>query len=129
MSAMSKSRRYFIIGIAMILMVFVVVGAWGWVTWPERVASEFARALAEGRSSDAERLYSGDNVGFDFARRHPDLWYDPPVAYDRSWLDMIAGQQGFNVWPFSYKDFKVVRGKVVFCCSRAGGGFDPFRFP
>ncbi len=120
----NQKSRLSEISVKAILAIFVV-GVWCWVKWPQWTAVAFAKALSERRTSDAKKLLHGTQNEFEFASQNPQFWARIPIPGERSWQDVILGRQQFNATFHSMNNFEVVRGKVVWCCSRASVPVDP----
>ncbi len=116
-----SSRLFLCLVVSIIALLTLAV--WNWVTWPQRTANAFAKALSEGRIADAKKLWDASHYGypadgFADSSKEPKWWRSDPVADRRSWQDVVYGRQHFNgYWPV-HNDLEVIRGRVVLCCTR-----------
>jgi hypothetical protein len=99
----------------------LAAGAWWWVTWPERTASQFCELVHDLRFDDASRMCSTNLIPvLDSCARNPDGWdVHADMHSTRILRDVLLGRHRTDLF-VGTSDRAVTlllaaeRGKIVF---------------
>jgi hypothetical protein len=94
-----------------IFVALVALSTW-WVTWPKRTAVTFVRVLSERKFQEILELMTARDRAFLERLDFGDLTTLKVTPTSRSWWDVVAGRQSFELG--KNVGYHVQRGRVSF---------------